>query len=198
MNMNKFKLFLATLFLSPFLANAQQTSLTEYSQKANKITQKGMYTLGGWAVGNLIYSGLSVGSTTGETKAFHQMNLGWGAINATLAGLGVLNTRKTNSPNNQLETLEMQYSVEKTFLFNTALDVAYVAGGYAMTQYGENQIDLNKRDRNIGFGKSVMLQGGFLFLFDAVMYGVHRKHYKENRVQFMNTGNAVGLRYSLN
>lgn len=195
--MNKFKLILATLFLSPFLANGQQTNFTEYSQSSNKITQNGMYILGGWAVGNLIYSGLSVGNATGETKAFHQMNLGWGAINATLAGLGVLNARKKDYPKSQLETLEMQHSVEKTFLVNTALDVAYVAGGYAMTQYGENQNDLEKRDRNIGFGKSVMLQGGFLFLFDAVMYGVHRKHYKDNRVQFVSNGNSVGLRYSL-
>lgn len=195
--MNKFKLILATLFLSPFLASGQQTAFTDYSQKSNKITQNGMYVLGGWAVGNLIYSGLSVGNSTGETKAFHQMNLGWGAINATLAGLGVLNARKKNYPTSQLETLEMQHSVEKTFLVNTALDVAYVAGGYAMTQYGENLNDLEKRDRNVGFGKSVMLQGGFLFLFDAVMYGVHRKHYKDNRVQFISNGNSVGLRYSL-
>jgi hypothetical protein len=195
--MNKFKLFLAILFFSVTYANAQQADFKEYTQKTNKITQSGMCVLGGWAIGNLIYSGFSVGSTSGETKAFHQMNLGWGAINATLAGLGILNASKQDLPNNQLETLEMQHSVEKTFLFNTALDVAYVAGGYAMTQYGENQNDLVKRDRNVGFGKSVMLQGGFLFLFDAVMYGVHRKHYKDNQIQFMSTGNTVGLRYSL-
>lgn len=195
--MYKLKFFLAILFLSPFLADAQQASLTEYSQKTNKITQNGMYVLGGWAVGNLIYSGISVGNATGETKAFQQMNLGWGAINATLAGLGIFNARKKDYPKSQLETLEMQHSVEKTFLVNTALDVAYVAGGYAMTQYGENQTDLEKRDRNVGFGKSVMLQGGFLFLFDAVMYGVHRKHYKDNRMQFMSNGNSMGLRYSL-
>lgn len=195
--MNKFKLFLTSLFLSQFLANAQQANFTDYSQKVNTITQNGMYVLGGWAVGNLVYSSLSVRSTTGETKAFHQMNLGWGAINATLAGLGVLNARKKGYQTNQLETLEMQHSVEKTFLVNTALDLAYVAGGYAMTQYGKNQNDLDKRARNVGFGKSVMLQGGFLFLFDAVMYGVHRKHYKENRMQFMNNGNTFGLRYSL-
>lgn len=195
--MYKLKFFLAILFLSPFLADAQQANLTEYSQKTNKITQNGMYVLGGWAVGNLIYSGISVGNATRETKAFQQMNLGWGAINATLAGLGIFNARKKDYPKSQLETLEMQHSVEKTFLVNTALDVAYVAGGYAMTQYGENQTDLEKRDRNVGFGKSVMLQGGFLFLFDAVMYGVHRKHYKDNRMQFMSNGNSMGLRYSL-
>ncbi len=195
--MNKFMLLLVTLLLSPIIGNAQQANLTEYSGKSNKITQNGMYVLGGWAVGNLIYSGLSVGNTTGESKAFHQMNLGWGAINVTLAGIGVLGARKKNFPGNQLETLEMQYSVEKTFLVNTALDVAYVAGGYAMTQYGENQGDLEKRNRNVGFGKSVMLQGGFLFLFDFVMYGVHRKHYKDHRTQFTSNGNFVGLRYSL-
>lgn len=195
--MYKFKFFLAIIFLSPFLGKAQQAILMEYSQKSTKITQKGMYVLGGWAVGSLISSGLAVGNATGETKAFHQMNLGWGAINATLAGLGTLGARKKEFSNNQLETLEMQHSVEKTFLVNTALDVAYVAGGYAMTQYGENQNKLEKRDRNVGFGKSVMLQGGFLFLFDAIMYGVHRKHYKANRMQFMNNGNSVGLHYSL-
>ncbi|MDP5141014.1 MAG: hypothetical protein NWP83_11175 [Spirosomaceae bacterium] len=56
---------------------------------------------------------------------------------------------------------------------------------------------MKKRYRKVGFGKSVMLQCGFLFLFDAVMYGVHRKHYKANRMQFMNNGNSVGLHYSL-
>lgn len=195
--MNKFKLFLATLLSSSLLLNAQQSGLEEYSQKTNKITQNGMYVLGGWAVGNLMYSGLSVGNTTGESKAFHQMNVGWGAINLTLAGLGIFNASKENLPDKLLETLEIQHSVEKTFLVNTALDIAYIAGGYAMTQYGENQNDVEKRNRNVGFGKSVMLQGSFLFLFDAVMYGIHRKHYQNNRIQFMNIGNSIGLRYSL-
>lgn len=195
--MRKIQLLLAALLLTMTFANAQQASLMKYSEKSNKITRNGMYVLGGWAVGNLIYSGLSLKQSSGETRSFHQMNLGWGAVNATLAGLGIRSSYKKDLPQNQLETLEMQHSVEKTFLVNTALDVAYVAGGYALTQYGENQDDLSKQIRNKGFGKSIMLQGGFLFLFDAVMYGVHRKHYKDNRMQFMNTGNSVGMRYSL-
>ncbi len=195
--MNKFKLILVTLLFSTTFLKPLHAQFTPYAEKTSKITQNGMYVLGGWAVGNLIYSGLSVGNATGETKAFHQMNVGWGAVNLTLAGLGIFNASKETLPDKLLETLEMQHRIEKTFLVNTALDVAYVAGGYAITQYGENQDDLEKRNRNVGFGKSVMLQGGFLFLFDAVMYGVHRKHYRNNRLQFMNNGNSVGLRYSL-
>jgi len=55
------------------------------------------------------------------------------------------------------------------------LDIAYMAGGMYLKERG---FRLNK-DRFIGFGKSIIFQGAFLFTFDAMMYTFHAVHAKE-------------------
>lgn len=53
-----------------------------------------------------------------------------------------------------------------------------------------------------GYGNSLLLQGGFLFVFDLVAYGIHRSHYNQkfeklqNRlaIQPQGTGFGVALR----
>ncbi|WP_343853231.1 DUF6992 family protein [Algoriphagus jejuensis] len=36
---------------------------------------QGMMILGSWAIGNMVRGGIGASRTTGETRAFHQMNL---------------------------------------------------------------------------------------------------------------------------
>jgi hypothetical protein len=57
----------------------------------------------------------------------------------------------------------------------TALDIAYIAGGLYLKERGL-RID---KDKFVGFGKSIILQGAFLLTFDAVMYTFHHTHAKE-------------------
>lgn len=51
---------------------------------------------------------------------------------------------------------------------NAALDVAYITGGFLMKEMAKTRE--NKRDILRGYGKSLILQGGFLLAFDAVLY----------------------------
>ena len=51
---------------------------------------------------------------------------------------------------------------------NAALDVAYITGGVLMKEMAKTRE--NKRDILRGYGKSLVLQGGFLLAFDAVLY----------------------------
>jgi hypothetical protein len=54
---------------------------------------------------------------------------------------------------------------------NAGLDVAYVMTGFFLIEKGKNSA--NNADRLKGFGYSLILQGGFLFAFDLIMYFTH-------------------------
>ena len=72
--------------------------------------------------------------------------------------------------------LKHQSKTEKTYIFNTALDLAYIAGGLYMTERSKSRTDPAKLK---GYGNAIMLQGGFLFVYDAVNYFIHNKHGKQ-------------------
>ncbi|PQA60378.1 DUF6992 family protein [Siphonobacter curvatus] len=163
-------------------SKAQTEPLRSFDQQRVDLTQRGMYVLGGWAVGNLVYSATQLGKSSGEAKAFHQMNIGWAAIDLVLAGASLLSNRKPLPARSADEVLKQQRKFEKIFLINTALDVVYVGGGVYLNQRGERQDKAQLR----GFGKAVILQGAFLFLFDGVMYAAHRTHYRKNESLWKN------------
>ena len=122
------------------------------------------------------------------------MNVYWNVVNGVLAGLGVFGAKKMQGNLSAFQSLEEQSSTEKTFLINTGLDVAYVMTGVYLLEKSKNSID--SQDMLKGYGQSVILQGGFLMLFDGIMYGMHRSHLKKGSVIFENitfTGNQVGF-----
>lgn len=144
-----------------------------FGNNQQQLQRRGMLTLGGWAAGNILYSAISLGNATGSDRAFHQMNLGWGGINLGLATLGYLNALKPGTTGYGL-LLRKQQSLEKVFLFNAGLDIAYISTGFYLKERSRRN-DGNS-DRNHGFGNSLLLQGGGLLLFDGVMYLLHRAH----------------------
>ncbi|GMQ27501.1 DUF6992 family protein [Algoriphagus confluentis] len=171
-----FVLCLILLFTTASLALGQELPwLTEFNQTRLEYNQQGMMILGTWAVGNMIWGGIGASQTTGQTKAFHQMNLYWNSVNLLIAGLGYWQATKESPGSDFWETLKAQQSVEKILLVNAALDVAYMAGGFYLKERGLRI----ENDRLIGFGKSIILQGTFLMVFDGIMYGFHVTHAKE-------------------
>lgn len=153
-----------------------------------------MTILGSWAGANLITNGILLSNSTGSDKYFYQMNVYWNVVNGALAGLGILGAKKNQGNLSAFQTLEEQSSTEKTFLINTGLDAAYVMTGVYLLEKGKNSVE--NQDMLKGYGQSVILQGGFLLLFDGIMYGVHRSHLKKGKVIFENltfTGNQVGF-----
>ena len=187
------------LFLSLFLSFSttifsQNLTLPNFNQERNELNRKGMTILGSWAGANLITNGILLANSSGSDKYFYQMNVYWNVVNGALAGLGVLGAKKTQGNLSAFQTLEEQSSTEKTFLVNTGLDAAYVMTGVYLLEKSKNSAD--SQDMLKGYGQSVILQGGFLLLFDGIMYGVHRSHLKKGKVIFGNltfTGNQVSF-----
>ncbi|MFM8361240.1 MAG: DUF6992 family protein [Haliscomenobacter sp.] len=129
----------------------------------------GMWVLGAWALGN-IGAGIALSSQRdGSAKYFHQMNAGWNLVNLGIASVGYLAAVRTDPAAGGLyESIQSQYQIQKILLLNTGLDVAYMAGGAYLIERSKN--DLKNPDRLKGFGQSILLQGGFLFVFDLAQY----------------------------
>jgi hypothetical protein len=187
-------LFLSLLLSFSTTIFSQNLTLPTFNQERLDLNRKGMTVLGSWAGANLITNGILLANASGSDKAFYQMNVYWNVVNGALAGLGLLQKSKNQASMSAFQTLEEQHGTEKVFLFNTALDVVYVVGGVYLLEKSKNTNA--DQDQLKGFGQSVILQGGFLLLFDGVMYAVHRSHLKKGRVIFENltfTGNSVGV-----
>ncbi|WP_339810341.1 hypothetical protein [uncultured Imperialibacter sp.] len=143
-----------------------------------KITTTGMCILGGWALGNLTVNPILQAKAEGSQKYFYQMNSIWNVVNLGLAGASLWQSMRGNAGAADWQAAySEQHSVERIFLVNTALDVAYMAGGLYMIERSKNA--LKQSDRLNGFGKGVLLQGGFLFVFDLSMYLVQHSAQKD-------------------
>jgi hypothetical protein len=166
--------------------------LEPFNQTRIQYNKTGMLILGSWAIGNIALGGIMAGRTSGETKAFHQMNLYWNTVNLAIAGFGYYSAMKEVPSSEFWETIGSQQSIEKILLVNAALDVAYMAGGLYVLERGRRL----QKDQLRGFGKSVILQGAFLMVFDGIKFGFHNSHGKElpkiiNHLGF--TGDGIGL-----
>ncbi len=135
-----------------------------------------MMLLGEWGGANLLWGGIAAGSATGANKYFHRMNLIWGGVNFTFGTINFLFANGADNPD-FLYSLKKQIAIEKIYLFNTGLDVAYIIGGLYLRERANNNV--TKYDRYLGYGKSFILQGSALFLFDGIMYLVHQNHGKD-------------------
>ncbi len=150
-------------------------NLEPFNQTRIQYNKKGMLILGSWASSNIALGEMMAGRTSGETKAFHQMNLYWNTVNLAIAGFGYYSAMNELPDKDFWETLGAQHSIEKILLVNAALDIAYVAGGLYVVER-EKRLE---KEHIKGFGKSVMLQGAFLISFDAIKYLFHNNHGKK-------------------
>jgi len=161
-------------------AYAQSDILRDFNQQRLDKQRSGMLILGGWAIGNLA-TGLALRNrNSGPEKYFHLMNAGWGAVNLALAGFGYYGAVSTDPGSFGLyESMQETQRFQKILLFNAGLDVGYVMGGLYLLERGMHQE--KNSDRLKGFGRSIILQGAFLFAFDLVNYFVHSADTSELR-----------------
>jgi len=154
------------------------TALAAFATGRTRLDQRGLAVLGGWAVGNLLVSGITTGQTDGSAHYFHQMNIGWGAVNLVLAGTGYLAARRaTDQPSaDRVGNVRAQLRTENLYLLNAGLDVAYLATGLYLLEKSRNPTATGSSDRWRGYGQSLLLQGGFLLLFDGFQYATHHRH----------------------
>jgi hypothetical protein len=163
-------------FLS-FSALAQD-SLQTLNFNRNRIKNTGMEVLGSWAAANLVVGGIGWASTGGTTKYFHQMNAVWNVANLGVAIAGYASAQNDrNKHYTAEESLKAQHQIEKIFLVNGGLDLVYIGTGFYLKHRG----DIKNSDQLRGYGPAIILQGGFLLLFDAIMYTSEK-----------NNGNKIG------
>lgn len=191
------KLILLNIFLAfAWVAWAQNADLIGLNEQRLQKQRVSMLVLGSWAVGNIAVGSVLAGRREGVDKNFHLMNAGWNVVNLGLATLGYLTAIKTDPASLDLyATLEAQNGIEKILLLNTGLDVGYMLGGLYLIERSKNTE--KNPDRLEGFGKSIILQGGFLFVFDLATYFVHTKTrsgvWQEMLTSVYFDGSQVGL-----
>jgi hypothetical protein len=182
------------VFLSSFISSAQP--LQNFNKERTQIDKRLMLGLGSWATSNFIVSGIGWATAPkGEAYYFHQMNVLWNTVNLGLAIPGYFKAKKEVRTLTLEETIKIQRRTENIFLINTALDVVYISSGFALRNLAKS--DLSKKDRFNGFGNGLILQGGFLFIFDLTAYALHKCHANKflNTVQI--SPNGLGFNWNI-
>ena len=167
------RLFFLILLLITVLPAYGQEEYRQFYSESLRTTNTGMYILGGWAITNIATGAYGWSRFDGDTKYFHQMNLFWNTVNLSIAGFALYSNYMLDiSALGPDEIMNKHNSTERILLINAALDIGYIGAGFLM-RYLAGKSSKNS-DLLKGYGNSVILQGGFLFLFDVVLYGILR------------------------
>jgi hypothetical protein len=141
-------------------------------QAREALLGRGLAVLAAWVLLNFLVSGHHLARADRRLPAyyFHGMNVGWALVNALLAFWGIYHLQPMAPAGLQLTgVVQAQLFNETLFALNAGLDVAYIAAGYYL-QARAALPDEARPARLLGFGRSLRLQGGFLLVFDAVMW----------------------------
>lgn len=179
--------------------DSSETLTGELQRRQNRrrlqINRRGMLGLIGWSVANIAVGAYGWSVTDDKAKYFHQMNVMWNGVNALIGGFGYYGALNENPEGlTPIETIEKTRRFQQILVFNAGLDVAYTAGGAGLRALGQER----GNEQYLGYGNSVMLQGGFLLLFDAILWGLHEasiSDYKVNITQALPSGAGASLSF---
>ncbi|GAB3577169.1 DUF6992 family protein [Hymenobacter daeguensis] len=150
---------------------ASTSEIATYFQARELLLGRGLAVLAAWALLNLIGSGylLRRADRRYAPYYFHGMNVGWGAVNAALACWGILRLHfRVPAGLAVAGFFQTQLFYENLFLLNAGLDVAYVMTGYYLRAQAAGSV--RQPQRLLGFGRALWVQGGFLLVFDVMMW----------------------------
>ncbi len=194
------KLLLFALTGSCFQGISQQNLQDSIAAERINLNKTNMTILGAWAAANIMQGSISAASVKGSGHYLHQMNVYFNTVNLALAGVNLLLVKKQLSRHYTLaDNLREQQKIEKILLFNLGLDAAYITTGLYLKERG---MRLNKEQPE-GYGNSLLIQGGFLLIFDIIQYAGHRKNGRWMEKTFSNlqlgpTADGLGVTYHLN
>ncbi len=177
---------LLLLLLISQVAFSQEPEMDFY-RRSLSVTNTGMMVLGGWAVANIATGAYGWSQFDGQQKYFHQMNFFWNTVNLGIAGYALYNNAQTDfGLFTEGEGVRQHLRTERILLINNGLNLGYIGTGMFLRHRAtrnEKRVDLFR-----GYGNSLILQGGFLFLFDSTLYLLLRNQ----RLQFLEeTGVSV-------
>lgn len=187
-------ILIQVLFAGWVMARQADPDLLRINRDRISMNSNGMLILGGWAVSNMVIGGIGMTRTGGNLRYFHQMNAAWNTVNLAIAGFGYRGLKNQSMDLNLTETITEFHNFEKILLLNTGLDVGYMALGAFLWERG-----LRKESSRLkGYGQSLILQGGFLFTFDLVLYLLNRSESSKlmdslSNIQFTGTGLILAI-----
>jgi hypothetical protein len=91
---------------------------------------------------------------------------GWGIIDLGIAWLGLSSSKKRAADpaaHNIAQQHQARAHLRKLLWVNTGLDIGYIAGGALLSRTKGRHIRFWR-----GAGRGIILQGGFLFIFDLI------------------------------
>lgn len=156
------------------LAQEVEEVLVDINSRRIQLNKVNMWVLGGWAVGNIAVSGVLRTQTTGTSRYFHEMNAIWNVVNLGLAAGGLYGAYTGETNLSLWESYQAQQQIEKILLFNMALNFTYLTAG-AYLQERSKRPGIDRPERLKGYGQSLLLQGGFLLLFDITQFWLHHQ-----------------------
>lgn len=193
------KLFYISIFLSFFTlsANAQSDSLLkDFHLERMNINESAMLVLGGWAAANILVGTYGNFKASGEAKYFHQFNAMWNVVNLGIAAFGYFNAVNSDPASmTNLEILNDYNSLQSFLLLNAGLDAAYIMTGFYLKEKAKNS---SSAERLKGYGNSLLLQGGFLLLFDVTLYFIHQNNANINLYPHLESLLAGGFGVGIN
>lgn len=160
MKNSKYVLLLIGLFTIGIVSG--QDSLTFHNSFYKK-QQQSLLLLSSWSAANLVISPILSKNLYCSNKYFHEMNFNWNLLNAGIVGLGHFLVHKdSKKPWDINGLLAKKKKTQTSLLINMGLDVVYIISGLVIKNSKSNV------SQNQGFGNSIMLQGGYLLLYDAI------------------------------
>jgi len=177
-----------------FAAQAAETTpeafLATHNTEGVRLNRAAMGVLLGWAVLNIGTGTAGHFTTQGEPRAFWQANAAWNVVNLAIGGFGLYGQLTATPETWDLgRSLAEGQKMEKLLLLNAGLDVGYVAFGGFLLERGLRTDSAQLR----GWGKSLLLQGGFLLLFDAVLWGLNWRLNSQLTARLVPAPDGVGL-----
>lgn len=193
------KKFYISVFIIFFaqIVNAQSGLLfREFHLDRMNINENAMLILGGWAAGNILVGTYGNFKSSGEAKYFHQFNTMWNVVNLGIAAFGYLNAVNSDpSSMTSLEIIKDYNSLQSFLLLNAGLDAAYIMTGFYLKERSKNS---SSAERLRGYGNSLLLQGGFLLLFDVTLFFIHQNNANINLYPHLESLLAGGVGVGIN
>jgi len=129
-----------------------------------------------WAGLNVLIGIVFILQTEAHYFYFFAMNISWNLVNTAVAIFLYMHHNDVFEKQiSFLNQMEYQKHIEKSLVFNIGLDLAFIAIGFSMYYYG-NIPSAAHPELWVGFGISVIIQGGFLLIQDMIFYRLHRKN----------------------
>lgn len=166
-------------------------AMAHRAQRRKRDQLGGSISLLAWSVGNLGVgaAGWAIADDP-QWRAFHRANFLWNTVNAAIAVPSILGAVREQPGTWSLGKLvDEDRKLVLAYGVNTGLDVGYIFAGAFLHEFGQR----TGNDDMIGTGWALMAQGGYLLVYDLVMWAIHARQAKKLRV-VPEVGQAIGMK----